>query len=196
MANAARDQREATLALQGEVEAPGADAGGPLVLVMAQQNVVMRHAGGDPFDAHEPPEEFTREEVLRVYAGESDFYTLMDSYDRLAGRHQYALGYAKLARSSRAAMWREKEKALDDLETARKEIARLNEVRAQRDSAVSELRVALGKLEVKLEAAQTENARLHQMNLELVTARHDALLSDIVRPKKRPRVDDDAAANH
>ena len=90
-------------------------------------------------------------------------------------------------------MWREKEKALDDLETARKEIARLNEalqdeLRAQRDSAVSELRVALGKLEVKLEAAQTENARLHQMNLELVTARHDALLSEVARPKKRARV--------
>ena len=91
---------------------------------------------------------------------------------------------------------REKNRCLEDeLKDARKEIARLNEVRAQRDSAVSELRVSLGKLEVKLEAAQTENARLHQMNLELVTARHDALLSDIVRPKKRPRVDDDAAAN-
>ena len=195
MADAARDQRETTLALQGEVEGSGADASGPLALVTTQQNSVTRHAGGDPFDAHEPSEEFTREGVPRVYAGESDFYTLMDSYDRLAGRHEYAIGYAKLARSSRAAMWREKEKALDDLETARKEIARLNEVRAQRDSAVSELRVALGKLEVKLEAAQTENARLHQMNLELVAARHDALLSDIVRPKKRPRVDEDDAAN-
>ena len=324
-----------------------------------QQNSVTRHAGGDPFDAHEPSEEFTREGVPRVYAGESDFYTLMDSYDRLAGRHEYAIGYAKLARSSRAAMWREKEKALDDLETARKEIARLNEVlqndlrsraaaaelalknrprvvgdvaadeaklvmqacecpvkeaedryirlqcdflvtqrqiemlgtlertaqeqnhltrsglgggdagrpgpklsqnecakqalrdfeevageedeirhdRSVREAlltesqikkqgllerlaqsqnagtrsafggvdaggpgpghyvAIAELKVALGKLEVKLEAAQTENARLHQLNLELVTARHDALLSDIVRPKKRPRVDDAAAAN-
>ena len=215
-----------------------------------QQNSVTRHAGGDPFDAHEPPEEFTREEVPRVYAGESDFYTLMDSYDRLAGRHEYAIGYAKLARSSRAAMWREKEKARDDLETARKEIARLNEarleeersydrldveferathaynaaederirannradkarddleaarkeiarlneVRAQRDSAVAELRVALGKLEGQLEAAQTENARLHQLNLELVTARHDALLSDIVRLKKRARVEDNNVA--
>ena len=128
MADAARDQREATLALQGEVEGPGADAGGPLALVTTQQISVTRNAGGsDPFE-HEPPEEFTREEVPRVYAGESDFYTLMDSYDRLAGRHEYAIGYAKLARSSRAAMWREKEKALDDLETARKEIARLNEV--------------------------------------------------------------------
>ena len=36
---------------------------------------------------------------------------------------------------------------------------------------------------------------MHQLNLELVAARHDALLSDIVRPKKRPRVDDDDAAN-
>ncbi len=287
MADAARDQRETTLALQGEVEGSGADASGPLALVTTQQNSVTRHAGGDPFDAHEPPEEFTREEVPRVYAGESDFYTLMDSYDRLAGRHEYAIGYAKLARSSRAAMWREKEKALDDLETARKEIARLNEVlqndlrsraaaaelalknrprvvgdvaadeaklvmqacecpvkeaedryiRLQCDFLVTQrqiemlgtlertaqeqnhltrsglgggdagrpgpghyveiavLKGTVEKLEVKLEAAQKEIARLHQLNLELVAARHDALLSDIVRPKKRPRVDDDDAAN-
>ena len=287
MADAARDQRETTLVFQGEVEAPGADASGPLALVTTQQNSVTRHAGGDPFDAHEPSEEFTREGVPRVYAGESDFYTLMDSYDRLAGRHQYALGYAKLARSSRAAMWREKEKARDDLETARKEIARLNEVlqndlrsraaaaelalknrprvvgdvaadeaklvmqacecpvkeaedryiRLQCDFLVTQrqiemlgtlertaqeqnhltrsglgggdagrpgpghyveiavLKGTVEKLEVKLEAAQKEIARLHQLNLELVAARHDALLSDIVRPKKRPRVDDDDAAN-
>ena len=287
MADAARDQRETTLALQGEVEGPGADASGPLALVTTQQNSVTRHAGGDPFDAHEPSEEFTREGVPRVYAGESDFYTLMDSYDRLAGRHEYAIGYAKLARSSRAAMWREKEKALDDLETARKEIARLNEVlqndlrsraaaaelalknrprvvgdvaadeaklvmqacecpvkeaedryiRLQCDFLVTQrqiemlgtlertaqeqnhltrsglgggdagrpgpghyveiavLKGTVEKLEVKLEAAQKEIARLHQLNLELVAARHDALLSDIVRPKKRPRVDDDDAAN-
>ena len=287
MADAARDQRETTLALQGEVEEPGADASGPLALVTTQQNSVTRHAGGDPFYAHEPSEEFTREGVPRVYAGESDFYTLMDSYDRLAGRHEYAIGYAKLARSSRAAMWREKEKALDDLETARKEIARLNEVlqndlrsraaaaelalknrprvvgdvaadeaklvmqacecpvkeaedryiRLQCDFLVTQrqiemlgtlertaqeqnhltrsglgggdagrpgpghyveiavLKGTVEKLEVKLEAAQKEIARLHQLNLELVAARHDALLSDIVRPKKRPRVDDDDAAN-
>ena len=287
MAGAARDQRETTLVFQGEVEAPGADASGPLALVTTQQNSVTRHAGGDPFDAHEPSEEFTREGVPRVYAGESDFYTLMDSYDRLAGRHEYAIGYAKLARSSRAAMWREKEKALDDLETARKEIARLNEVlqndlrsraaaaelalknrprvvgdvaadeaklvmqacecpvkeaedryiRLQCDFLVTQrqiemlgtlertaqeqnhltrsglgggdagrpgpghyveiavLKGTVEKLEVKLEAAQKEIARLHQLNLELVAARHDALLSDIVRPKKRPRVDDDDAAN-
>ena len=287
MADAARDQRETTLALQGEVEGSGADASGPLALVTTQQNSVTRHAGGDPFDAHEPPEEFTREEVPRVYAGESDFYTLMDSYDRLAGRHEYAIGYAKLARSSRAAMWREKEKALDDLETARKEIARLNEVlqndlrsraaaaelalknrprvvgdvaadeaklvmqacecpvkeaedryiRLQCDFLVTQrqiemlgtlertaqeqnhltrsglgggdagrpgpghyveiavLKGTVEKFEIKLAAAQKEIARLHQLNLELVAARHDALLSDIVRPKKRPRVDDDDAAN-
>ena len=287
MADAARDQRETTLVFQGEVEAPGADASGPLALVTTQQNSVTRHAGGDPFDAHEPSEEFTREGVPRVYAGESDFYTLMDSYDRLAGRHEYAIGYAKLARSSRAVMWREKEKALDDLETARKEIARLNEVlqndlrsraaaaelalknrprvvgdvaadeaklvmqacecpvkeaedryiRLQCDFLVTQrqiemlgtlertaqeqnhltrsglgggdagrpgpghyveiavLKGTVEKLEVKLEAAQKEIARLHQLNLELVAARHDALLSDIVRPKKRPRVDEDDAAN-
>ena len=354
MADAARDQRETTLALQGEVEEPGADAGGPLVLMTAQQNAVTRNAGGsDPFE-HEPPEEFSREDVPRVYAGESDFYDLVDSYDRLAGRHLYALEYAKLARRSRDAVWREKEKALDDLKDARKEIARLNEVlqndlrsrvaaaelalknrprvvgdvaadeaklvmqacecpvkeaedryirlqcdflvtqrqiemlgtlertaqeqnhltrsglgggdagrpvpklsqnecakQALRDFeevageedeirhdrsvregalteceikkqgllerlaqsqnagtrsafggvdtggpgpghyiAIAELKVVLGKLEVKLEAAQTENARLHQLNLELVTARHDALLSEVARPKKRARVED------
>ena len=287
MADAARDQRETALALRGDVTEPGADASGPLALVTTQQNSVTRHAGGDPFDAHEPPKEFTCEGVPRVYAGESDFYTLMDSYDRLAGRHEYAIGYAKLARSSRAAMWREKEKALDDLETARKEIARLNEVlqndlrsraaaaelalknrprvvgdvaadeaklvmqacecpvkeaedryiRLQCDFLVTQrqiemlgtlertaqeqnhltrsglgggdagrpgpghyveiavLKGTVEKLEVKLEAAQKEIARLHQLNLELVAARHDALLSDIVRPKKRPRVDEDDAAN-
>jgi len=287
MADAARDQRETTLALRGDVEEPGVDAGGPLVLNPAQQNAVTRHAGGsDPFE-HEPPEEFTREEVPRVYAGESDFYDLVDSYDRLAGRHLYALEYAKLARRSRDAVWREKEKARDDLETARKEIARLNEVlqndlrsraaaaelalknrprvvgdvaadeaklvmqacecpvkeaedryiRLQCDFLVTQrqiemlgtlertaqeqnhltrsglgggdagrpgpghyveiavLKGTVEKLEIKLAAAQKEIARLHQLNLELVAARHDALLSDIVRPKKRPRVDDDDAAN-
>ena len=194
MADAARDQRETTLALQGGVEEPCADASGPLALVTTQQNSVTRHAGGDPFDAHEPPEEFTRDDVPRI-AGESELQHLERCYNHLAALHEYALQQSRFEHNARLAHWREKEKALDDLETARKEIARLNEVRAQRDSAVSELRVALGKLEVKLEAAQTENARLHQMNLELVAARHDALLSDIVRPKKRPRVDEDDAAN-
>ena len=49
-----------------------------------------------------------------------------------------------------------------------------------------------------IEGIWPENRRkltMHQLNLELVAARHDALLSDIVRPKKRPRVDDDDAAN-
>ena len=68
MADAAHDQRETTLALQGEVEEPGADASGPLALVTTQQNSVTRHAGGDPFDAHEPPEEFTREKTERAPA--------------------------------------------------------------------------------------------------------------------------------
>ena len=192
MADAARDQRETTLALRGDVEEPGADAGGALVLVTTQQNAVTRR---DPFETREPPKEFSRDDVPRI-AGESELQHLERCYNHLAALHEYALQQSRFEHNARLAHWREKEKALDDLETARKEIARLNEVRAQRDSAVSELRVALGKLEVKLEAAQTENARLHQMNLELVTARHDALLSDIVRPKKRPRVDDDAAANH
>ena len=286
MADAAHDQRETTLALQGEVEEPGADASGPLALVTTQQNSVTRHAGGDPFDAHEPSEEFTREGVPRVYAGESDFYTLMDSYDRLAGRHEYAIGYAKLARSSRAAMWREKEKALDDLETARKEIARLNEVlqndlrsraaaaelalknrprvvgdvaadeaklvmqacecpvkeaedryiRLQCDFLVTQrqiemlgtlertaqeqnhltrsglggdagrpgpghyveiavLKGTVGKLEIKLAAAQKEIARLNEALQDVLRTRLDSAVAELAQ-KKRPRIDDDAAANH
>ena len=286
MADAARDQRETTLVFQGEVEGSGADASGPLALVTTQQNSVTRHAGGDPFDAHEPSEEFTREGVPRVYAGESDFYTLMDSYDRLAGRHEYAIGYAKLARSSRAAMWREKEKALDDLETARKEIARLNEVlqndlrsraaaaelalknrprvvgdvaadeaklvmqacecpvkeaedryiRLQCDFLVTQrqiemlgtlertaqeqnhltrsglggdagrpgpghyveiavLKGTVGKLEIKLAAAQKEIARLNEALQDVLRTRLDSAVAELAQ-KKRPRIDDDAAANH
>ena len=287
MADAARDQRETTLALQGEVEGSGADASGPLALVTTQQNSVTRHAGGDPFDAHEPPEEFTREEVPRVYAGESDFYTLMDSYDRLAGRHLYALEYAKLARRSRDAVWREKEKALDDLKDARKEIARLNEVlqndlrsraaaaelalknrprvvgdvaadeaklvmqacecpvkeaedryiRLQCDFLVTQrqiemlgtlertaqeqnhltrsglgggdagrpgpghyveiavLKGTVGKLEIKLAAAQKEIARLNEALQDVLRTRLDSAVAELAQ-KKRPRIDDDAAANH
>ena len=213
MADAARDQRETTLALQGEVEGSGADASGPLALVTTQQNSVTRHAGGDPFDAHEPPKEFTCEGVPRVYAGESDFYTLMDSYDRLAGRHEYAIGYAKLARSSRAAMWREKEKARDDLETARKEIALLNEARLEEERSYDRLDVeferathaynaaederirannradkALGDLE----AARNEIARLNKALQDELRAQRDSAVSELAQ-KKRRRVDDDAA---
>ena len=186
MADAARDQRETTLALRGGVEEPCADASGPLALVTTQQNSVTR---SDPFEALEPPKEFSRDDVPRI-AGESELQHLERCYILLAAQYEYALQQSRFEHNARLVHWREKEKALDDLETARKEIARLNEVRAQRDSAVSELRVALGKLEVKLEAAQTENARLHQVNLELVTARHDALLSEVARPKKRARVED------
>ena len=283
MADAARDQRETTLALQGEVEGPGADAGGPLVLVMAQQNAVTRR---DPFETREPPKEFSRDDVPRI-AGESELQHLERCYILLAAQYEYALQQSRFEHNARLAHWREKEKALDDLETARKEIARLNEVlqndlrsraaaaelalknrprvvgdvaadeaklvmqacecpvkeaedryiRLQCDFLVTQrqiemlgtlertaqeqnhltrsglgggdagrpgpghyveiavLKGTVEKLEVKLEAAQKEIARLHQLNLELVAARHDALLSDIVRPKKRPRVDDDDAAN-
>ena len=124
MADAARDQRETTLALQGEVEGPGADAGGPLVLVMAQQNAVTRR---DPFEAREPPKEFSRDDVPRI-AGESELQHLERCYNHLAALHEYALQQSRFEHNARLAHWREKEKALDDLETARKEIARLNEV--------------------------------------------------------------------
>ena len=283
MADAARDQRETTLALRGGVEEPGADASGPLALVTTQQNSVTR---SDPFEALEPPKEFSRDDVPRI-AGESELQHLERCYILLAAQYEYALQQSRFEHNARLAHWREKEKALDDLETARKEIARLNEVlqndlrsraaaaelaqknrprvvgdvaadeaklvmqacecpvkeaedryiRLQCDFLVTQrqiemigtlertaqeqnhltrsglgggdagrpgpghyveiavLKGTVEKLEIKLAAAQKEIARLHQLNLELVAARHDALLSDIVRPKKRPRVDDDDAAN-
>ena len=122
MADAARDQREATLALQ-KVE-PGADAGGPLVLVTTQQNAVMR---SDPFEALEPPKEFSRDDVPRI-EGESESQYLERWYIFMAAKYEYALQHSRLEHNARLAHWREKEKALDDLETARKEIAHLNEV--------------------------------------------------------------------
>ena len=139
MADAARDQRETTLALRGGVAEPGADAGG-LVLVMAQQNAVTRR---DPFEASEPPKEFSRDDVPRI-AGESELQHLERCYNHLAALHEYALQQSRFEHNARLAHWREKEKALDDLEMVRKEIARLNEalqdeLRAQRDSAVAEL---------------------------------------------------------
>ena len=283
MANAARDQRETTLALRGDVEEPGADASGPLALVTTQQNAVTR---SDPFEALEPPKEFSRDDVPRI-EGESESQYLERWYIFMAAKYEYALQHSRLEHNARLAHWREKEKALDDLETARKEIARLNEVlqndlrsraaaaelaqknrprvvgdvaadeaklvmqacecpvkeaedryiRLQCDFLVTQrqiemlgtlertaqeqnhltrsglgggdagrpgpghyveiavLKGTVENLEIKLAAAQKEIARLHQLNLELVAARHDALLSDIVRPKKRPRVDVDAAAN-
>ena len=126
--------------------------------------------------------------------GEDDLAYQERCYDRLDVEFERATHAYNAAKDEKIRANNRADKALDDLEAARKEIARLNEVRAQRDSAVAELRVALGKLEGQLEAAQTENARLHQLNLELVTARHDALLSDIVRLKKRARVEDNNVA--
>ena len=123
MADAARDQRDTTLALRGGVEEPGADASGPLALVTTQQNSVTR---SDPFEALEPPKEFSRDDVPRI-AGESELQHLQKSYDELAGHHEYAIQYARLARRARHAAWREKEQVLDDLKDAQKEIARLNQ---------------------------------------------------------------------
>ena len=246
-------------------------------------NSVTRSA---PFEALEPPKEFSRDDVPRI-AGESELQHLERCYILLAAQYEYALQQSRFEHNARLAHWREKEKALDDLETARKEIARLNEVlqndlrsravaaelapknrprvvgdvaadeaklvmqacecpvkeaedryiRLQCDFLVTQrqiemigtlertaqeqnhltrsglgggdagrpgpghyveiavLKGTVEKLDIKLAAAQKEIARLHQLNLELVAARHDALLSDIVRPKKRPRVDVDAAAN-
>ena len=124
MADAARDQRETTLALRGDMTEPGADAGGALVLVTTQQNAVTRR---DPFETREPPKEFSRDDVPRI-AGESELQHLERCYILLAAQYEYALQQSRFEHNARLAHWREKEKALDDLETARKEIARLNEV--------------------------------------------------------------------
>ncbi len=135
-------------------------------LVTAQRNAafergrldgVAQAAQGDPFEAHEPPEKFSLESVRRV-VGESELQHLQKSYDELAGHHEYAIQYARLARRARHAAWREKEQVLDDLKDARKEIARLNEVLQD---------------ELRSRATVAELAQ-----------------------KKRPRVDDDAAANY
>ena len=80
MADAARDQRETTLALRGDVEEPGADASGPLALVTTQQNSVTR---SDPFEAREPPKEFSRDDVPRI-EGESELQHLERCYILLA----------------------------------------------------------------------------------------------------------------
>ena len=208
MADAARDQRETTLALQGEVEGPGADAGGPAPY------------RGKDFDELKAKLEAADAEIKRlnqvnfelVTAQRDAFRSLSQNecakqalwdFEEVAGEEDEI----RLDRSVREALQTESQiKKQGQLERlAQSQNAGTRRARGGVDVGgpgpghyieIAQLKVALGKLEVKLEAAQTENARLHQMNLELVTARHDALLSDIVRPKKRPRVDDDAAANH
>ena len=286
MADAARDQRETTLALRGGMEEPGADAGGTLVLVTTQQNAVTRR---DPFETREPPKEFSRDDVPRI-AGESELQHLERCYILLAAQYEYALQQSRFEHNARLAHWREKEKALDDLETARKEIARLNEVhkndlrsraaaaelalknrprvvgdvaadeaklvmqacecpvkeaedryiRLQCDFLVTQrqiemlgtlertaqeqnhltrnglggvdaggpgpghyvemavLKGTVGKLEIKLAAAQKEIARLNQALQDVLRTRLDSAVAELaasLAQKKRARVDDDAAAN-
>ena len=283
MADAARDQRETTLALRGGVEEPCADASGPLVLVTTQQNAVTR---SDPFEAREPPKEFSRDDVPRI-EGESELQHLERCYILLAVQYEYALQQSRFEHNARLAHWREKEKALDDLETARKEIARLNEVhkndlrsraaaaelalnnrprivgdvaadeaklvmqacecpvkeaedryiRLQCDFLVTQrqiemlgtlertaqeqnhltrsglgggdagrpgpghyveiavLKGTVGKLEIKLAAAQKEIARLNEALQDELRAQRDSAVAELAQ-KKRPRVDDDAAANY
>jgi hypothetical protein len=282
MANAARDQRETTLALRGDVEEPGADASGPLALVTTQQNAVTR---SDPFEALEPPKEFSRDDVPRI-EGESESQYLERWYIFMAAKYEYALQHSRLEHNARLAHWREKEKALDDLETARKEIARLNEVlqndlrsraaaaelaqknrprvvgdvaadeaklvmqacecpvkeaedryiRLQCDFLVTQrqiemlgtlertaqeqnhltrsglgggdagrpgpghyveiavLKGTVGKLEIKLAAAQKEITRLNEALQDELRAQRDSAVAELAQ-KKRRRVDDDAAAN-
>ena len=208
MADAARDQRETTLALQGEVEEPGADAGGPApywgkiidelkakleakdaeVQRLSQVNFELLNAQHDAVLAKLSQNECAKQALW-------DFAEVAGEEDEI--RHDRSVREALLTESQI-----KKQGLLERL--AQSQNAGTRSAFGGVDAggpgpghyiAIAELKVALGKLEVKLEAAQTENARLHQVNLELVTARHDALLSDIVRPKKRPRVDDAAAAN-
>ncbi|CAH0363719.1 unnamed protein product [Pelagomonas calceolata] len=203
MADAARDQRETTLALRGDVEEPGADAGGPAPY------------RGKDFDELKAKLEAADAEVKRL--NQVNFELLNAQHDAVLAKlsqnecaKQALWDFAEVAgdedeirhdRSVREALLTEsqikKQGLLERL--AQKQNAGTRRARGGVDLggpgpghyiAIAELKVALGKLEVKLEAAQTENARLHQLNLELVTARHDALLSEVARPKKRARVED------
>ena len=203
MADAARDQRETTLALQGEVEGPGADAGGPAPY------------RGNDFDELKAKLEAKDAEVQRL--SQVNFELLNAQHDAVLAKlsqnecaKQALWDFAEVAgdedeirhdRSVREALLTEsqikKQGLLERL--AQKQNAGTRRARGGVDLGgpgpghyieIAQLKVALGKLEVKLEAAQTENARLHQLNFELVTARHDALLSEVARPKKRARVED------
>jgi len=203
MADAARDQRETTLALQGEVEGPGADAGGPAPY------------RGNDFDELKAKLEAADAEVKRL--SQVNFELLNAQHDAVLAKlsqnecaKQALWDFAEVAgeedeirldRSVREALQTESQiKKQGQLERlAQKQNAGTRRARGGVDLGgpgpghyieIAQLKVALGKLEVKLEAAQTENARLHQLNFELVTARHDALLSEVARPKKRARVED------
>ena len=202
MADAARDQREATLALQGEVEGPGADAGGPAPY------------RGKDFDELKAKLEAADAEVKRL--NQVNFELLRAQHDAFRSLSQNECAKQALRDFEEVAGEEDeirhdrsvREGALTECEIKKQGLL---ERLAQSQNAgtrsafggvdaggpgpghyvaIAELKVALGKLEVKLEAAQTENARLHQLNLELVTARHDALLSEVARPKKRARVED------
>ena len=202
MADAARDQRETTLALQGEVEGPGADAGGPAPY------------RGEDFDELKAKLEAADAEIKRLNQVNYELVTAQRDAFRSLSQNECA----------KQALWDFEEVAGEEDEIRHDRSVRegalteceikergLLERLAQSQNAstrsafggvdaggpgpghyieIAQLKVALGKLEVKLEAAQTENARLHQVNLELVTARHDALLSEVARPKKRARVED------
>ena len=202
MADAARDQRETTLALRGDVEEPGADAGGPAPY------------RGKDFDELKAKLEAADAEVKRLNQVNFELVTAQRDAFRSLSQNECA----------KQALWDFEEVAGEEDEIRHDRSVRegalteceikkqgLLERLAQSQNAgtrsafggvdaggpgpghyvaIAELKVALGKLEVKLEAAQTENARLHQLNLELVTARHDALLSEVARPKKRARVED------
>ena len=202
MADAARDQRETTLALRGGMEEPGADAGGPAPY------------RGEDFDELKAKLEAADAEIKRlnqvnfelVTARHDAFRSLSQNecakqalrdFEEVAGEEDEIM----LDRSVREALQTESQiKKQGQLERlAQKQNAGTRRARGGVDLGgpgpghyieIAQLKVALGKLEVKLEAAQTENARLHQVNLELVTARHDALLSEVARPKKRARVED------
>ena len=203
MADAARDQRETTLALRGGMEEPGADAGGPAPY------------RGEDFDELKAKLEAADAEVKRL--NQVNFELLNAQHDAVLAKlsqnecaKQALRDFAEVAgeedeirhdRSVREGALTECEiKKQGPLERlAQSQNAGTRSAFGGVDAggpgpghyvAITELKVALGKLEVKLEAAQTENARLHQVNLELVTARHDALLSEVARPKKRARVED------
>ena len=202
MADAARDQRKTSLPLQGDVAEPGADAGGSAAY------------RGKDFDELKAKLEAADAEVKRL--NQVNFELLRVQCDAFRSLSQNECAKQALRDFEEVAGEEDeirhdrsvREGALTECEIKKQglleRLAQSQNASTRRAFggvdvggpgpghyiAIAELKVALGKLEVKLEAAQTENARLHQLNLELVTARHDALLSEVARPKKRARVED------
>ena len=207
MADAARDQRETTLAHQGGVEEPGADAGGSAayrgkdfdelkakleaadaeVKRLNQVNFELLRARHDAVLAELSQNECAKQALrdFQEVAGEEDKIRL-DRSLREGALTKFAV--KERGRSERL---------------AQSQNASTRSARGGVDAggpgpghyiAIAELKVALGKLEVKLEAAQKEIARLNKALQDELRAQRDSAVAELAQ-KKRRRVDDAAAAN-